>query len=344
MLFPKKIFSVGLLICGMLTIGIIPGFVQEKIPLSMVHIGPAASPAILGTLVPLKEALEKTGEVEVTMYGAGTAYSNPSKFSELVEQGVVDLAFGAQQFEAGQFPLNLLISEPLMVSDAEKATRAYMKVLRSTPELAAEFGKNRVISVALAGPEQLHSRKQITSLEDMKGMRVLATNPGWSQVLRKLGASVVALPVSAAYENLQKGVIDAVSSSWQSLQAFKLFEVTSAHFEVNAVAPPVYFVVNEAKYHSLPAAARKVIDDFSSVEMAERFAAVWTVATVSAKAEAEKTGHLIVEISTPEHETLRRHGRLVADTRLAELEKGGLPAKRIYELFLKEVATEEERN
>ncbi|MBY3557347.1 TRAP transporter substrate-binding protein DctP [Rhizobium laguerreae] len=339
----KNIFSAGLALCALLAIGLSHALAQQKVSLSIAHLGPSTSPAISGTLIPLKDALEKSGQVEVTMYGAGSAYSNPDKFLELVERGVVDLAFGAQQFEAGQFPLNLLMGAPLMVNDAEKASRAYMKVLRSTPDVAAEFGSNRVVVVALAGPEQLHALRPITSLSDIKGLRILATNPGWSQMLRDLGASVVTLPVSSAYENLQKGVVDAASSSWQSLDAFKLFEVTNVHFEVTAVAPPVYLIMNKSKYESLPPSVRSIIDDFSTPEMAARFAAVWTKATVSAKAEALARGHSIIELPTAEREALIRQARLLTEAHIAELEAKGHPARRIYELFLREVSAEEQK-
>ena len=186
---------------------------QEKIKLSIAHIGLAAGQTNAETWGVLRANLEATGKAEVTTYGSGSAYANPTKFSELVELGVVDMAFAVQQFEPGRYPLNLLAGEPFITNDHVKGTRAFHRMLRSIPELAAEFRPNRVLIVGLAGAEQIHSRKPLRTIDDLKGARVLALNPIVLSIIREVGGSVVALPQTAQYENFQKGVIDAGSSS-----------------------------------------------------------------------------------------------------------------------------------
>lgn len=92
-------------------------FAQQKIKLLFAHIGPSSGPLISNAFGPLAKELEATGKVEFTYYGTGSAYSNPLKYPELLEQGVIDMAYGAQQLNAGQFPLNLLMVEPFLITD-----------------------------------------------------------------------------------------------------------------------------------------------------------------------------------------------------------------------------------
>src|SRR4051794_33139759 len=82
---------------------------QEKIKLSIAHIATLNVPNIKATMGGLRDALEATGKVDVTLFGQGSAYSDPTKFTDLVRRGVVDIAFGSPQFEAGRYPLNTLI-------------------------------------------------------------------------------------------------------------------------------------------------------------------------------------------------------------------------------------------
>jgi TRAP-type C4-dicarboxylate transport system substrate-binding protein len=223
-------------------------FAQEKVKISIGHLSTIQSPNIAGTIGELKSALEGTGKVEVTLYGSGTSFSVPNKFSELVSQGVIDMAFGAASFEPGRFPLNLLVTEPFLVRDHVAGSRAITRAVRENADLMKEYTPNHLVMVMLSSAEQLHSRKPIKSFDDIKGMRILGNSPSMLAIYREAGASTVALPLPAQYENLQKGVVDAVSSSFTSLVAFKLTEVTTDHYWFNATTPINYLVINEQKY------------------------------------------------------------------------------------------------
>ena len=311
---------------------------QEKTKISIAVIATPVAPTVAGTIGELKKALESAGNAEVTLYGPGSPYSVPGKLSELVEQGAVDMAFGVQQFEAGRFPLNLLMAEPFMVDDHVKGSRSYMKALRNIPEITAEYRPNRVLNVALASGEQIHARRHVGSIDELKGLRVMVTNPGMMAIVRAVGGNVVALPLPAQYENLQKGVVDAASSSWTSQLAFKTIEVTSYHLQLHSVATPIYLVMNQKKYESLPPELRKVIDEFSTEEAAARFSSVWTRVDEAAIAEAKKRNHETVVIEGTARDALRNRFQPLTDARLLELDQKGLPARRIYDSLVKQAS------
>src|SRR5438046_2961007 len=66
---------------------------HEKIKLSIAHIATLNVPNIKATMGGLRDALEATGKVDVTLFGQGSAYSDPTKFTDLVRRAVVDIAF-----------------------------------------------------------------------------------------------------------------------------------------------------------------------------------------------------------------------------------------------------------
>lgn len=304
---------------------------QEKAKITFAHFGTLQNPALTKTIVPLRDMLEATGKVEVVFYGSGSPYSVPSKYSELVGEGVVDMAFGGQQFEGGRFPLNVLFGEPFLTSDHVKGSRTFTRLVRSMPELLGEFRPNRLLLVALASGEQLHGRRPVKTIDDLKGLRVMTTNPSLQAIVREVGGNVVALPLTAQYENLQKGVIDLVSGSWQSQLGFKTIEISSHHYHWDPVMTPVYLVINQKKYDSLPAEAKKVLDDHMSEDMAARWSAVWTTIDAAAIDEAKKRNHTIVNATPETRAALKQRFRHVTDARVADLEGKGQPARRVFD-------------
>lgn len=73
-------------------------------------------------------------------------------------------------------------------------------------------------------------------------------------------------------ESLSKGVVDGASVPWEGTPAIKLSEIAKYHLEVPLGSPRIgntifLFGMNQAKYDSLPADLKKVIDANSGIEM-----------------------------------------------------------------------------
>ena len=69
---------------------------------------------------------------------------------------------------------------------------------------------------------------------------------------------------------MAKGVIDGAMVPWEGVPAAKLQEIAKSHLDVAAGQPKFAnsifaFVMNQARYDSLPADLKKVIDDNSGV-------------------------------------------------------------------------------
>jgi TRAP-type C4-dicarboxylate transport system substrate-binding protein len=308
---------------------------QQKIKINFAHIGPSSSPVIAGGIGPLAKALEATGKVEFVWHGGGSAYSNPLKYPELLENGIIDMAYGAQQFHTGQFPLNLLLFEPFLMTDHVKASATYMDMVRKIPQLKAEFGKMHLMQVGFTPHDAIHSIAPMRTPDDFKGKRVMASHPAVVDVLRFLGASVVVLPPGAQYENLQKGVVEASSSTQQSVAAFKLAEVTKYHL-IWKVSPQLTFLaMNKEKYESLPPDVKAVIDRYSTREAAVELAEVWSAGATIGEKQIKESGGEIYTMPGAERKALKERVRAVVERRVAEAAKKNPLAPTIFETISK---------
>ena len=90
-------------------------------------------------------------------------------------------------------------------------------------------------------------------------------------MLSALGATPVQMPLPSAPESMAKGVIDGAMVPWEGVPAAKLQEIAHSHLDAPAGQPKFAnsifaFVMNQAKYDSLPPELKKVIDANSGAE------------------------------------------------------------------------------
>jgi TRAP-type C4-dicarboxylate transport system, periplasmic component len=117
----------------------------------------------------------------------------------------------------------------------------------------------------------LTSPKGVKTLEDLKGLKIRAATRLNSRMLAALGAAPVQMPLPAVPEAMSKGVIDGAMVPWEGVPAAKLQEIAKSHLDVPAGQPKFAnsifaFVMNQAKYDSLPADLKKVIDANSGAD------------------------------------------------------------------------------
>jgi TRAP-type transport system periplasmic protein len=268
------------------------------------------------------------GALTLEPYMGGTAFGNPRKQYDFIARGVMDLSSGVLAYKQGAFPLTGLINLPFMVEDNVSGSIALNRVVRKS--LMNEFSQIHLMLVALVSPYQFHMRAPISGLEDLKGKRIRIAGKAATAALKALGAQPAPMPITQSYENLQKGVIDGVGSTWTSILAFRLAEVTKFHYEVDFAVPSVFLGMSKKAYARLPAKARATVDKLSTPEQAGKIAQCWARTTKPAKAMALKRGNTIKVASAADRARYRTMLQPVTDKLIADLEARGLPARNVY--------------
>ena len=129
-----------------------------------------------------------------------------------------------------------------------------------------EFKDIKALAFHVHGDGVFHMVKQpIKTLADFKGLKLRAPTRQTNKFLAALGATPVAMPVPAVSEALAKGVIDGAVVPYEVVPAVKIQELVKFHSETDPSEPAFYtstfvFAMNKAKYDSLPADLKKVID------------------------------------------------------------------------------------
>ena len=120
-----------------------------------------------------------------------------------------------------------------------------------------------------------HAMQPVTGLESLRGMKIRGGSRVINNMLVKLGATPVDMPVPAVTEALSKGVIDGTTIPWKVAPAVKITELVKNHTTFagkdGLYTQTFAFSMNRAAYDKLPPDLQKVIDNNSGIETAAMF-------------------------------------------------------------------------
>ena len=321
--------SVGAAILG---VAISPAM-ADPITLKFSHFLGAASFFQVDVVEPWAKELEaKTnGRVKIEIFNASSPLGKPTEQANQVKAGTVDIALGLRGAEGDKFPGSSVIELPFLVPSALEGSRALWS-LYADGTLADEYRDYKLLALFVHNPGLIHtSNKRVVNLADLKGLRFRAPNKTVAAALDHVGAVPVVLQVNEVMEAVKSGKIDGIVTNWGNpLQGFN--DYMKLHTDTQFYTAAFFIVMNREKYHSLPADARRAIDELSGESWSAKFGPLWDKWDQPVHQGANAPGH---EIIVPDAATMAawRDGlRPVTERYLVDLAAHGFPnARAAYE-------------
>jgi TRAP-type C4-dicarboxylate transport system substrate-binding protein len=180
------------------------------------------------------------------------------------------------------------------------------------------------------GPGQFHlAKKQVRVVEDLAGLKIRAATPMLTNMVKTLGAVPVSIPAPDTYTALERGTVDGTIFPWEAVWSFKLAEVLRHHTVVNLYAAPLFTMMNQKKYDSLPPDLRKVIDELSGPWGAEFTGVAWDKNDLEGVAVAKKAGATIYTVPQEERQRWATRLKPIEEEWVKSLEAKGLPGRQL---------------
>ncbi|MBW1804406.1 MAG: TRAP transporter substrate-binding protein [Deltaproteobacteria bacterium] len=220
-------------------------------------------------IAPYAEKIEKAtkGKVKIDLYANQTLCKGKDLWNA-AKSGMAHLIWGFHGYWPGMTPLADVISLPAIgYTTAEKGSEILWRLYEKYPEIQAGFKDNHILCLYTSTPYYLiTTKKQVKTLEDLKGMKIRMTGGPPTEVMKALGGVPVMIPMPDNYISLQKGVIDGMGAPWEAIHGYRLYEVVKYYTQVPF--PAVYFSVsmNKAKWNSLPKDVQDAINSVSGLE------------------------------------------------------------------------------
>ena len=324
----KKIIRSGVLaICATLGAGGVGA--ADPIILKVAHFWPPTAMSQQKVLEPWCAKIEKdsAGRMKCQIYPAMQLGGTPPQLIQQVQDGVADIVWTLPGYTAGRYPSMEVFELPFMTNRAEPASRAAWEYYERFGK--EDFAKVKPLAFHVHDEGYVHNNKHpITKLGDFRGLKMRAPTRLTNKMIAAFGATPVAMPLPAVAEAVSKGVVDGYVLPWEVIPAVKLHEMTRFHSETDKSQPSLYtalFIVamNPAKYESLPADLKKVIDANSGADFSASIGKVWDISAPPAREKAVERGNQFDTIPAAELIKWRRITDKLAASWVKEMDAKG---------------------
>ena len=266
----------------------------------------------------------------------------PPAQMDLLLDGAADIAILFHGYTPGRFVGTKLVEIPGYEGNAEAASVAHWRVHEA---MLAELDEHRgvkVIALTTHGPGQIHSNKEVASLEDLQGLKTRLGGGVSADVGAELGLVGIQVPAPKVYETLDSGAADAVAMNMGERISFKLNEVAKNVYEMPGGFYRGSFsvIMSQETFDSLPEDVQQKLDSEVFGETASRMmGAVWDQSDVDAREATEAAGdNRIVTASEEDQARFAEMAAKVRDKVIAELDAAGVDGQAAYEMLREEMA------
>jgi TRAP-type C4-dicarboxylate transport system substrate-binding protein len=309
----------------------------QEVTLKVHHFLPPPSNPHQNFMVPWcdKIARESGGKLKCQLYPAMQLGGTPPQLYDQAKDGVADIVWTLPGYTAGRFPILEAFELPFMMTNSVSTSRALWEYAHQ--HASAEFKDVKALAFHVHGPGFIHMRdKQIRTLADFKGLKVRAPTRLTNKLIAAMGATPVGMPVPQVPEALNKGVIDGAVIPWEIVPGLKVQEIVKFHSETDPKFPAFYtsvfiYAMNIAKYNSLPADLKKVLDANSGIGLAEFIGKVFMDGDVPGRKSAEARNNTIIMIPASELENWRKAAQPVYDDWIKEMAAKGHDGRKLIE-------------
>jgi TRAP-type C4-dicarboxylate transport system substrate-binding protein len=272
----KRIYGVPwiLVLAGVLIFGLTGTGLATEYTLKLHYEQATTAPLPTYGFEPWAKDLERVtnGRVKVQIYPGDTLFKTKTDAVEAIKAGIADIAFMYAWAFSPQFDLTDVLSVPFIAPNAEVASRATWGVYQKFPEVRDQWKDVKLLAVWTTDPYIfITTEKQIKTLEDFKGMKMRMTGGAATEMMKLLGGVPMTIPMPQNYENLQKGVIDGMSSPAEAILGFRFYEVVKYYTMVPTTLVTQEMIMNRNSWNRLPADIQDAIMTLCGDHAAIRF-------------------------------------------------------------------------
>jgi TRAP-type transport system periplasmic protein len=309
----------------------------QDVTLKVHHFWPpnAMGPSII--LAPWCEKIAKqsNNRMKCQIYPAMQLGGTPQNLIDQAKDGVVDIVWTLPGYTAGRYPLMEVFELPFMSSSATATSEAAWDYY--TQYGHKEFPGIKALAVHVHDNGYVHTiAKQVKVMADFKGLRMRAPTRQTNKLLAALGATPVAMPLPALPEALSKGVIDGYLLPWEVIPSIKGHELTKYESETDPKSRALYtavfiFAMNQARYDSLPADLRKVIDANSGLSLSKQMGEAWDASAPPARKLAVQHGNTFYTIPASELDNWQKATANLPDDWVKDVDAKGNDGKALLQ-------------
>ena len=334
----KRILTAALAVAGLsgLAFAPTPAASQEVTLRLHTFLPPVANP-VKHFMVPWSKKIETAskGRIKVQIYPVMQLGGKPEQLLQQVRDGVVDIVWTLPGFTPGVMPKLEIFELPFL----HRSTKATVLALQDYVEkhMKKEFEPYHVLLVHAHAGSLFMTKNPINKVEDFQGMKLRSYSRTNAWILEALGSAPVQVALPELVPMMNKGTISGSILPYEIAPAVKMQDLAN-YF--TTLAPPqprlstaiFTLLMNKAKYDSLPADLKKVIDDNSGRNLAPEAIEIWDrIELAGEKVVRSKPKNKFVQLSAEETAKFKKKVQPVFDRFIKLLDESGANGKQILD-------------
>lgn len=219
---------------------------------------PADNPHTVNLLAFAKDVGDATGgKLQITVHAAASLFKAPE----------IKRAVATGQAQAGEVLISLHENEdpmfgidvvPFLATSYPAAKKLWLASKPAVEKKLASQGLMLLFAVPW-GPQGIYAKKDINTLEDMKGLKWRAYNVGTSRIAELVGAQPVTIQAAELPQALATGVVNAFMTSGSTGYDSKAWESMTHFYDTQAWIPKNVTFVNKAAFDALDKPAQEAV-------------------------------------------------------------------------------------
>jgi TRAP-type transport system periplasmic protein len=287
-------------------------------------------------VIPWAEKVEKdsNGRIKVQVFPSMQLGGKAEQLLTQVRDGVVDVGWALPGFTPGVMPKLEIFELPFL----HRSTNATVRSLQEyVPKyMQKDFEPYHVLLVHCHAGSLFMTKDPINKVEDFKGMKLRSYSRTNAWILEALGAAPLQVALPELAPMLSKGTVTGSILPYEIAPSVKMQDLTE-YF--TTLAPPqprlstaiFTFLMNKAKYESLPPDLKKVIDDNAGANLVDLAIKTWDQVELDGeKVMHSKPKNKFVQLSAEETAKFKKMVQPVFDRFKKLLDDGGDDGAKVF--------------
>ncbi|AMN40869.1 TRAP transporter substrate-binding protein [Rhodoplanes sp. Z2-YC6860] len=291
---------------------------------------PPDNPHVENLTLFAKDVADATGgKLQITVHAGASLFKGPE----------IKRAVATGQAQTGEILISILENEnpifgidvvPFLATSFPEAMKLW---LASKPLIEQKLAAQgiQVLFTVPWGPQGIYAKKDINSIEDMKGLKWRAYNVGTARIGELVGAQAVTIQAAELPQALATGVVNAFMSSGATGYDSKVWESLTHFYDTRAWIPRNVAFINKAALDALDKPTQEAVLKAAKVAE-ERGWKMWETKTEWYHEEIAKKGMKVLKPSPELQAGFKKIGdQLTADW----LKRAGAEGQAVIDAYKK---------
>lgn len=201
---------------------------------------------------------DTNGAVKITFYES--TLGAPTDQWDMVKSNAIQIAYLGEAYSPGRMPIISLFNMPFEIPNMSACQELSNNWLKAgyLKELTDNFKVLYFIPTFLQSP--FMRNKKVTSLGDLKGLKLRSVSGIQGQAITALGATGVSMPGGEVYMGLQTGVIDGTITGIDNFIDRKFYEPCKYAMQFPIYGGAFVVAMNKETWNGLPKDLQTLIE------------------------------------------------------------------------------------